>query len=544
MIKKRFLRRNDFKSYEDFKANCRVRMPACFNFAYDVIDEIALEYPEKQALYWANDKGEEKVINFKELSSISKQVANFLKDSGVKKGDSVMLILKSRIEFWYLMMGLCRIGAIAIPATHLLTPHDIEYRVGRANIKAIISADDIHIIESVDNAKCKVDIKITLGHAAGWIKYNIENYSDVFDRPTGEDAVSEHDPMLAYFTSGTTSYPKLVIHDNTYPLGHINTAVYWHGLDENDLHYTHSDTGWGKCVWGKLYGQWIAGATVFVYDAEKFHASDMLHIIDKYKITSFCAPPTVYRFMLQEDFAKYDLSSLKKATVAGEALNPDIFNKFKELTGIELREGFGQTETTLTLACWIWDTPRTGSMGKPAAGWNVQVVDSEGVMCLPGETGEVVILLEGEARPFGLFNGYLKDDGIDEAIVDGFYHTGDVAYYDEDGYFWFVGRNDDVIKSSGYRIGPFEVESVLIEHPAVLECAITGVPDPVRGQAIKATIVLKEEYKPGSDELKKGIQEFVKKNTAPYKYPRVIAFVDSLPKTISGKVKRNVIRNN
>lgn len=548
MLRKRFLKRDKFKSYEDYRANCRIKIPEDFNFAYDVVDVLASDNPKLPAIYWVNDKGEKKIFTFADVSMLSKKAANFWKKLGLKKGDSVMLILKSRHEFWINMMAFCRIGALAIPGTHLLTSHDIEYRVKESGAKAIVAFDDDFIVSSVDSANCDIPIKVLVSpykeniSREGWVKYDIENCQSDFPVPRGDEKVLTTDYMLGYFTSGTTAYPKLVIHDNTYPLGHINTAIYWHRLEKGDLHFTHADSGWGKCVWGKLYGQWIAEATVFVYDFDKFAPVDLLRVIDEHKITSFCAPPTIYRFLLQEDFKKYDLSSLTKATIAGEALNPEVFNQFKNLTGIEIKEGFGQTETTPMLACWPWDSPRVGSMGKPAAGWNVQVVDQEGVMCLPGETGEVVVRLEGEARPIGLFSRYHLDEATNHSMRDGFYHTGDVAYYDEDGFFWFVGRNDDVIKSSGYRIGPFEVESALIEHHAVIECAVTGVPDEVRGQSVKATIILHEDYKPGNEELKKDIQEFVKKHTAPYKYPRIVEFVNELPKTISGKIKRKDIR--
>lgn len=549
MFAERFLTRTKFKSYDDYKANCRIIVPDDFNFAYDVIDELAKENPELAALHWVNDKGEKKILSFYDISILSKKAANFFKNAGIKKGDGVMLILKSRHEFWVSMIALCRIGALAIPATHLLTSYDVQYRVREANIKSIIAFDDEFITSSIDNAKSGVSIKILVSPNKdnildGWIKYDIEKCSDDFPAPRGADKVLTTDCMLGYFTSGTTSYPKLAIHDNTYPLGHIHTAVYWHNLEKGDLHFTVADTGWAKCSWGKLYGQWIAESSVFVYDYEdKFCPKDMLALIEEQKITSFCAPPTIYRFMLGEDFSKYDLRSLKKCRSAGEPLNPEVFNKFKNLTSLEIKEGFGQSETTVMLACYPWDEPKIGSMGKPVAGWNIQVVNENAAMCDPGEIGEIVVRVAGEARPSGLFREYHSKEATAKVMRGGLYYTGDMAYYDEEGFFWFVGRNDDVIKSSGYRISPFEVESAIIEHPAVVECAVTGVPDEVRGQSIKATIILNPDYKPGDDNLKKEIQSFVKKITAPYKYPRIVEFVDDLPKTISGKIKRKDIRD-
>lgn len=553
MFRDRFLTRSEFKSYDDYKANCRIRKPEGFNFVYDVVDALATEQPEKVALYWTNDIGEKKLITFKELSDSSKQAAVYWQKLGIKKGDRVMFILKRHWQFWVNIMALCRLGAIVIPATHLLTSHDVSYRVGEASIKCVFSLNEVDLVKAVDGSELQPSLKVVLNGRTNskaveklgddWLVFDYEscNVAD-FVKPEGEDFAGDYDDMLAYFTSGTTGYPKLVIHDNTYPLGHINTAVYWHDLKSDDLHFTLSDSGWGKCSWGKLYGQWIAEATVFVYDFEKFTPSDILVMIERHKITSFCAPPTVFRFLLLEDFSKYDLSSLKKVRSAGEALNPEIFNKFVELLGLEIKEGFGQTETTVILACFPWDAPRVGAMGRAAAGWNVQVIDEEGIMCEAGESGELVVRLEGEPRPVGLFQQYNSVEYNERAIKNGLYHTGDEAYCDEDGYFWFVGRNDDVIKSSGYRIGPFEVESALMEHEAVVECAVTGVPDEIRGQAIKASIILDKKFAP-TDELKRDIQNFVKSITAPYKYPRVIEFVDDLPKTISGKIKRKDIRS-
>ncbi len=543
----RFLKQTHFDSYEDFKNNYQLIVPDNFNFGYDVVDAWAAEQPDKLALCWTNDKGEHIDFSYAQLKEQTDRTASYLQSLGIGKGDMVMLILKRRYEWWYMMIALNKIGAVAIPATHLLTDKDIIYRCEAASIKAIVSVDSQVVIDHINKAK---PLCPTLQHLVcvgknvpqGWHDFHkgIDNAAP-FVRP--ERVNSNDDIMLLYFTSGTTGEPKMVIHDFTYPLGHIVTGYIWHHLSPNDLHLTVADTGWGKAVWGKLYGQMIAGACVFVYDHEKFTPADILSVMEKYKVTSFCAPPTIYRFMIREDLTRFNLSSLRSCTIAGEALNPVVYEQFFKLTGIKLREGFGQTETTCTILTNPWIEPKPGSMGLPNPQYDVDLITPDGRSAEVGEQGEIVIHTD-RRKQVGLFMGYYRnEEKTREACHDGIYHTGDVAWRDEDGYFWFVGRNDDVIKSSGYRIGPFEVESAVMTHPAVVECAITGVPDPIRGQVVKATIVLGKEWKDkAGEELIKEIQNHVKQTTAPYKYPRVIEFVDELPKTISGKIKRVDIR--
>jgi acetyl-CoA synthetase len=546
MVEK-YLRKTHFDSYEDFKNNYQVNVPENFNFAYDVVDDWALKEPNKRALCWTNDKGEHIDFSFADIKKYSDQTASYFQSLGIGKGDMVMLILKRRYEFWFSIIALHKIGAVAIPATNLLTEKDIIYRCNAATIKAIVAVGEQVVIDHVNKAlpdSPSVENVVSVGEIVpeSWSDFHAGiKAARPFVRP--ENVNTNDDISLLYFTSGTSGNPKMVIHDFTYPLGHIITASYWHNLHENSLHLTVADTGWGKAVWGKLYGQWIAGASVFVYDHEKFTPADMLHMIEKYQITSFCAPPTVFRFMIREDLTKYNLSSLKYCTIAGEALNPSVYKQFYELTGIKLREGFGQTETTLTVLTTPWVEPKPGSMGLPSPQYDVDLLRADGTPAEDGEHGEIVVHTD-KGKPLGLFMGYYRDEKLTNAAYhDNIYYTGDVAWRDEDGYYWFVGRNDDVIKSSGYRIGPFEVESALMTHPAVVECAITGVPDEIRGQVVKATIVLAKEYKDkAGDDLKKEIQNFVKKVTAPYKYPRVIDFVEELPKTISGKIRRVEIR--
>lgn len=517
-----------------------------YNFAYDVVDRLALENPSKLAMVWCNDQGQEKYITFGEMKEYSDKTASYFLSLGIKKGDAVMLIMKRHYEWWYCMMALHKIGAIAIPATNQLLTKDIVYRVNAASVKAVVATSDGNVTEMVDEAQKETEtlkIKIVIrAHREGWHNYEEGiNSAPQFVRPEGEERPKAEEIMLMYFSSGTTGMPKMVAHNHYYSLAHIPTAVYWHNVDPDGLHLTVAETGWGKAVWGKLYGQWLAETAVFVYDFDRFNSDDLLKRIEKYKVTSFCAPPTIYRFLIKEDLSKYNLSSLKYGTTAGEALNPEVFNRFKELTGIELMEGFGQTETTLCLLTATWMKPKPGSMGKPSPAYEVDLVDEEGNSVEPGQVGEIVLRIDKE-KPTGLMIGYYRDEEkTNQAMHDGLYHTGDTAWRDEDGYYWYVGRTDDIIKSSGYRIGPFEVESVIMEHPSVLECAVTGVPDPVRGNIVKATIVLAKGYAP-SEELKKEIQEYVKTHTAPYKYPRVIEFVDELPKTISGKIRRTEIR--
>lgn len=544
---KNFLKQTAFTSTEDFKNNYHVIIPENFNFSYDVADKWAETNPEKIALCWSNDNGDHIDFTFKDIKEQSDKAASYFQSLGIGKGDMVMLILKRRYEFWFAILGLHKIGAVAIPATHLLTKKDVVYRNNAADVKAIICVDESSVIEHINEA---ISESPTVKHLIacgsniqeGWDDFHkgLEN-AKPFVRP--EHVNTNDDLSILYFTSGTTGEPKMVTHDFTYPLGHIVTAKYWHNLDESSVHLTVADTGWAKAVWGKLYGQWIAGACVVAFDHDKFHPQMMLELIEKYKITSFCAPPTVYRFMIKEDFSKYDLSSLKYCTTAGEALNPSVFEAFYKATGIKMMEAFGQTETVPTIITFPWMEPKPGSMGVPNPMYDIDLITADGRSAEDGEQGEVVIKTDKQI-PLGLFKGYYRDEALTKlAYSDNVYHTGDVAWRDEDGYFWFIGRLDDVIKSSGYRIGPFEVESALMTHPAVVECAITGVPDEIRGQIVKATVVLSRDYVDHNpEELKKEIQDHVKNVTAPYKYPRIIEFVDELPKTISGKIKRAEIR--
>ena len=542
----RFLKQTTFTSVEDYNKNLEFIIPENFNFAYDVMDAWADEAPEKLAILWTNDQGEEIRTTYGELKVQTDQAASYLQTLGIGKNDPVMLILKRHYEWWVIMLALCKIGAIVIPATHMLTKHDIVYRNTRASVKAIICAKDDYIISQIKLAMPEsptVKQYITLGEEEGFRNWTKEwQQAPQFVRPA---FVNENDDtMLMYFTSGTSGEPKMVAHDYLYAMGHLTTGCFWHNLHEGSLHLTVADTGWGKAVWGKFYGQWFAGATVFVYDHEKFNADNLLRQMEKYHVTSFCAPPTIYRFMIREDLSKYDLSSLEYCCTAGEALNPAVFDKLKELIGLNIMEGFGQTETTMSLGTFPWMTPKPGSMGIPNAQYDIDLLRADGTSCEDGEKGEIVIRV-GDKKPIGLFKGYYRDEEkTREAWHDGIYHTGDMAWRDEDGYYWFEGRIDDVIKSSGYRIGPFEVESALMTHPAVVECAITGVPDDIRGMVVKATVVLGKEWKDkAGEDLIKELQQHVKKETAPYKYPRIIEFVDELPKTISGKIRRVEIRN-
>ena len=543
----RFLKQTTFTSQEDYEKNLEFIIPEHFNFAYDVMDEWAKEKPEKLALLWTNDEGECIRFSFKDLKERSDRAAAYFMSLGIGKGDMVMLILKRRYEFWLSMLALHKIGAVAIPATHMLTTHDIVYRNNRASVKAIICAGEEYIMEQVAGSRAEsptLEILVSIGpkQADGFHDWHKEwNNAPAFVRPEVKN--DNDDTMLMYFTSGTSGEPKMVAHDFLYAMGHLTTGVYWHNLSEDSIHLTVADTGWGKAVWGKMYGQWFAGAAVFVFDHEKFTADKILRQIEKYRITSFCAPPTVYRFLIHEDFSNYDLSSLRYCCTAGEALNPAVFDKFKELTGISLMEGFGQTETTMTLGTMPWTKPKPGSMGLPNPQYDIDLIKPDGTPCEDGEKGEIVVRT-GKGKPVGLFKEYYRDEELSHNVWhDDVYHTGDVAWRDEDGYYWFEGRIDDVIKSSGYRIGPFEVESALMTHPAVVECAITGVPDEIRGMVVKATVVLHKDWKSkAGDDLIKELQNHVKHVTAPYKYPRIIEFVDELPKTISGKIRRVEIR--
>jgi acetyl-CoA synthetase len=606
----KYLPRSEFESYEDFYTNYKINIPENFNFAYDVIDVLAQEKGKDRALQWCDEKGAEAVFTFAEMRDLSNKAVNVLREAGIGKGDPVMLVLKRRWEYWPVLLALHKLGAIAIPATHLLTTKDIIYRCNAADIRAIICVDDIELMLRIDEAeavmersgeshgvkhlkykafvrsvhtpkdfnpqqvvKDRFSEKIKTSHEvdpfsgsvtdgpAGvfgakegaesgfpmpesllqWIDFCplLEKASANFQKPASVN--SNDDIMLLYFTSGTTGMPKMVRHDYAYPLGHIATAKYWHQVIPEGLHFTVADTGWAKAAWGCIYGQWLCEAGIFIYDYDRFVPPAMLEIMSKYKLSSFCAPPTIYRFFIKEDLKQYDFSALKHCVVAGEPLNPEIFEQFLAGTGIKLRECYGQTELTVTLGTWPWMEPKPGSMGKPAPGYDIDLVLDDGTPCKMGEEGQIVVRTD-KRMPIGMFGGYYRDEALTSSVWhDDVYYTGDVAWKDEDGYHWFVGRNDDVIKSSGYRIGPFEVESALLEHPAVLECAITGVPDEERGTIVKATVVLAKGFT-ASEELKIEMQNHVKKTTAPYKYPRIIEFVTELPKTISGKIRRVQIR--
>lgn len=544
----RFLTKTTFSSQEDFINNFRLRVPANFNFGYDVVDAYAAAQPGRKALLWTDDHGGEIQFTFADMKRETDRTASYFQSLGIGRGDMVMLILKRRYEFWFSILALHKLGAVVIPATHLLTKKDVVYRCNMAGIKAIVAAGERVITDHIaaampESPTTKLLISVGPEVPEGFLDFHEGiAHAAPFVRP--QHANDNDDIMLMYFTSGTTGEPKMVAHDFTYPLGHISTASFWHNLHEGSLHLTIADTGWAKAAWGKLYGQWLAGANIFVYDHEKFTPADILHKIGQYRITSLCAPPTIYRFLIREDLSKYDLSSLEYCTTAGEALNGAVYDTFKRLTGIRLMEGFGQTETTLTLATFPWMEPKPGSMGVPNPQYEIDLVTPDGRSAEDGEQGQIVIRTD-RGKPLGLFKEYyLNDELTHEVWHDGVYYTGDVAWRDEDGYFWFVGRADDVIKSSGYRIGPFEVESALMTHPAVVECAITGVPDEIRGQVVKATIILGEKYKEQAGEaLVRELQDHVKRITAPYKYPRIIEFVDELPKTISGKIRRKEIRS-
>ncbi|MDP4196427.1 MAG: AMP-binding protein [Bacteroidota bacterium] len=545
----KYVSQTNYRSYDEFIENFKVDVPGNFNFAFDVVDEIAKSTPEKTAMVWCNDTGEKRVFTFAQMKYYSDKAANFFRSYGIKKGDPVMLILKRRYEYWYCMLALHKIGAITIPATHLLSAKDIIYRNNAADVKMIVCVSDDDVLEHVEKAEPKSPSllhKASIGvKREGWLNLTeeIENASSEFARPVGDQGTSNEDTMLIYFTSGTTGMPKMVKHNYIYPLGHILTAKYWQNVEDNGLHLTVAETGWAKAAWGKIYGQWLCGAAVMTYDFEKFIPKDLLEVIQESKVTSFCAPPTVYRFMIKEDLRKFDLSNLKYCAVAGEPLNPEVYKQFYDATGLRLMEGYGQTELTVVLATFPWMEPKPGSMGKPAPGYDIDILDPDGKPCEVGEVGQIVVYTE-KRKPVGMFSGYFRDDALTEKVWNNHvYYTGDTAWRDEDGYFWFVGRADDIIKSSGYRIGPFEVESALLEHPAVLECAITAVPDPIRGQIVKATVIPTKSYIP-SEELAKELQEHVKRVTAPYKYPRIVEFVTELPKTISGKIRRVQIREN
>ena len=545
----KFVERTNFESYEDFKQNFTINIPENFNFGFDVVDAWAVHDPKKQALVWCNDRGNERIFTFADVKRLSNKAANFFVSLGIGKGDRVMLFLGRRWHYWMCAVALHKIGAILIPASTQLTAKDIKYRNNIAGIKAIVAMSDQYVVEQIETAVpdcASVQHKIIVGgQREGWLDLDreTERQSDVFERPTGNAATFNNEIFLIYFTSGTTGMPKLVAHNHTYPLGHIITAKYWQRVIDNELHFTVSDSGWAKFGWGKIYGQWICGAAVFAYDMDKFVPKNLLEKIQHYRPATFCAPPTMFRFMIQEDLSGYDLSFIKHCSTAGEPLNPEVYNRWKELTGLSLCEGFGQSESPVMLANFDGFAPRPGSMGKPSPLYSIDIVDEKGDSCGVGEEGEIVVRGIDTYMPPGLFVEIYGDREATEKILGGkLYHTGDIAWKDSKGYYWYVGRADDVIKCSGYRIGPFEVESALMEHPAVVECAITAAPDPIRGQVVKATIVLAKNYCPG-DELTKELQDHVKHATAPYKYPRIVEFVAELPKTTSGKIRRVEIRD-
>ena len=513
-----------------------------FNFAFDVVDAIAKKEPDKLAMIHLDKNKVERRFTFNDMKRASNQCANYFKSLGIKKGDKVMLVLKRHYQFWYAILALHKLGAVAIPATNQLVAHDFEYRFNSADVSAIVCTADGDVSNQVDLAQASsptLKTKILVGgEKEGWKNFDEEYplFSAHYYRD--ENTACGDDLMLMFFTSGTTGYPKIAAHSYKYALGHYITAKYWHGVSENGLHFTISETGWGKALWGKLYGQWLCEGAVFTYDFDRFSASDILPMFAKYNITTFCAPPTMLRMMIKEDISKYDLSSIKHMTTAGEALNPEVYRQFEKATGLQIMEGFGQTELTLVIANLMGGSHKLGSMGKPTPLYDVDILDPDGNPLPDGETGEIVVKTSDKV-PCGLFRGYYKNqEKTDEVWHDGYYHTGDTAWRDEDGFIWYVGRVDDVIKSSGYRIGPFEIESVIMELPYVLECGVCAAPDEVRGQVVKASIVLVKGTEP-TDELKKEIQDYVKTHTAPYKYPRIVEFKDSLPKTISGKIQRN-----
>ena len=555
-----------------------VHYPDNFNFGYDIVDDIAMNDPDRRAMIWCNPEGEEHIFTFADMKRWSDKTANFLVDQGIKRGDYVLVVLRRHYQFWFVATALAKIGAVMVPATFMLKEHDLEYRLNGASISSIICTSVGEISQIADNVidECPsvtsrilvngagggttkyddegnlIAVAGTVGAALsgeegicaasierkGWADFNsgVRAASEVFER---RDTVAA-DSMLMYFSSGTSGNPKMVLHNSGYAVAHLITAKHWHNVQPDGVHFTIADTGWGKAVWGKYYGQWLMEACVLTYDFDRFNASEILSLISKYQVTTLCCPPTMYRLMMSENFDAYDLSSLQYSTTAGEALNPDLFNFWKEHTGLTIYEGFGQTETPLTIANLKHSTPRSGSMGKPVPLYDVEIQRDDGSRCNTGETGEICIRME--PRPAGIMMEYYRDpEKTANAIYDGWYHTGDTAWVDEDGYFWYVGRNDDVIKSSGYRIGPFEIESELLEHEAVRECAVTGVPDPVRGFAVKATVVLADGFK-GSEELTRELQAWVKHRTAPYKYPRIVEYVDALPKTVNGKIRRVAIR--
>ncbi len=545
MLADRYIR-TDFTSQEDFEKNFTLRIPEHFHFAYDVVDEYARTEPDKRAMVWCDVRGNERVFTFGDFSRLSDKTANVFSAQGLKRGARVLLMLKRRYQFWIAALGLLKVGCVLIPATAQFQKKDIAYRVQASGARAIVCVEEAEVRAHVLAAKPEcdtLDTLFTLGPAEGFVDFDaaVEAANEHWQKPA--ELPKNDDIMLMYFTSGTTGMPKMAAHSWTYPIAQTVTAYYWHNVDDTSLHMAVADTGWAKAGWGKLYGQWICGGTLFVYDFDRFVASDLLERLAKYHVTNFCAPPTIYRFMIKEDMSRYDLSALRWANCAGEPLNPEVFDQFYKATGVKIHEAFGQSETTPLLMTSKWMEPKSGSTGRPSPAYDIALVDAEGKPVEDGVEGEICVRLHG-GHPAGLFLGYYRSqEQTDEVFYDDLYHTGDMAWRDVDGFYFFIGRGDDVIKSSGYRIGPFEVESALMTHPAVLECAITAVPHPERGQVVKATVVLVRGrgYEP-SDELKKELQDHVKAVTAPYKYPRIIEFVDELPKTVSGKIQRKLIR--
>lgn len=550
----KFLPRTEFTSYEDMKANYRVNVPEHFNFAFDVVDVWAAEQPDKPALVWCGEGDDEQRFTFSDLSRRSNQAAHFFAAQGIRKGDAVMLILKQRPEVWVCFLALHKLGAVCIPATFQLMPKDIVYRCNAAAIKMIVTVDDEELLDNILRVRpeCPTLEKVAVVGSTvpdGCLDFRAEQprFSDRFARPTGDDAPRNEDIMLMYFSSGTTGMPKMIAHDFTYPLGHIATAWCWQHIVDGGLHLTVADSGWAKFGWSKIYGQWICGAVIVAYDVDgKFNARHLLTTMNRLQLTTFCAPPTVYRFLIKEDLSICDFSSLRHCCIAGEPLNPEVYNRFLEATGLPVHEGFGQSETSVLIANFGFDPIKPGSTGKPAPLYDIDIIDEHGNSCEDGIVGSIVVKSLSKNRPLGLFREYHNDPEANAAVFyDDLYDTGDTAWRDSDGYIWFVGRKDDVIKCSGYRIGPFEVESALMTHPSVLECAVTAAPDPVRGQVVKATVVLVSSWRDrAGDALRKELQNHVKKATAPYKYPRILEFVDELPKTLSGKIRRKEIRQN
>ena len=550
-ILKKYCPRIEFDSYEDFYENFKINVPADFNFGYDVVDEWARVEPGKRALLWCNDAGEERTFTFTDISRLSNKTAHAFSKLGIGKGDIVMCIMRRRWEYWVVASALCKLGATVIPASLQLTTHDIEYRANKCGVKMMVCVNDEYVCTQVEgalpDAPSIANCVCVAGKRDGWLAFDelIADEPDTWERPapTSPEAVTSADIMLIYFTSGTTGHPKPVMHNYAHPLGHILTAKYWQQVRENCLHMSVTDSGWAKFGWGKIYGQWIAGATIFCYDMDKFVPAKLLAHMQDYKLTTFCAPPTMYRFMLQEDVAAYDLSSIQNFATAGEPLNAEVTIQWEKLTGKKIREGFGQTEGPVLLATYPWIEPKPGSMGKPSPLLNIKLLDSNGNEVEDGEEGSICVTGLKEAYPPGLFVGYYgMPEATAETVGGEYYDLHDMAWRDGKGYVSFVGRNDDVIKCSGYRISPFEVESALVKHDAVIECAVTAAPDPIRGLVVKATVVLAEGWEP-SDELTRELQTWVKHETAPYKYPRIVEYVDELPKTIGGKIKRKLIRS-